>query len=105
MSPSGRAAEEEYTVQVKYRGLRGLVLGCAFGAARSRGLRRTFQRQGRGDGSTSTSSTTSTRATDVEFEYKIDLEGLVSLCKRRGFVFPSGEVPQMICFRSASESA
>ena len=24
--------------------------------------------------------------------YKIDLEGLVSLCKRRGFVFPSGEV-------------
>jgi hypothetical protein len=27
------------------------------------------------------------------FRYKIDLEGLVSLCKRRGFVFPSGEVP------------
>lgn len=28
----------------------------------------------------------------MEFEYKIDLEGLVSLCKRRGFVFPSGEI-------------
>jgi len=27
-----------------------------------------------------------------EFQYKIDLEGLVSLCKRRGFVFPSGEI-------------
>lgn len=27
-----------------------------------------------------------------EFKYKIDLDGLVSLCKRRGFVFPSSEV-------------
>lgn len=28
----------------------------------------------------------------AEFKYKIDLEGLVSLCKRRGFVFPSGDI-------------
>eukprot|EP00437_Effrenium_voratum_P040156 CAMPEP_0181473356 /NCGR_PEP_ID=MMETSP1110-20121109/40080_1 /TAXON_ID=174948 /ORGANISM="Symbiodinium sp., Strain CCMP421" /LENGTH=531 /DNA_ID=CAMNT_0023598467 /DNA_START=154 /DNA_END=1749 /DNA_ORIENTATION=- len=28
----------------------------------------------------------------AEFSYKIDLDGLVSLCKRRGFVFPSGEI-------------
>merc|ERR1712176_661761 len=27
-----------------------------------------------------------------DFEYKIDLEGLASLCKRRGFVFQSSEV-------------
>merc|ERR1719450_415046 len=27
-----------------------------------------------------------------DFEYKIDLETLVGLCKRRGFVFPSSEV-------------
>lgn len=29
---------------------------------------------------------------DKDFKYKIDLDGLVSLCKRRGFVFQSGEV-------------
>ena len=27
-----------------------------------------------------------------DFEYLMDLEGFVSLCKRRGFVFPSGEI-------------
>ncbi|CAE7577073.1 glyQS, partial [Symbiodinium sp. CCMP2456] len=27
-----------------------------------------------------------------DFEYRINLEGLVALCKRRGFVFPSGEI-------------
>lgn len=27
-----------------------------------------------------------------KFKYKIDLEGLVSLCKRRGFIFPSSDV-------------
>eukprot|EP00931_Biecheleriopsis_adriatica_P119151 TRINITY_DN94414_c0_g1_i1.p1 TRINITY_DN94414_c0_g1~~TRINITY_DN94414_c0_g1_i1.p1 ORF type:complete len:616 (+),score=143.13 TRINITY_DN94414_c0_g1_i1:114-1961(+) len=27
-----------------------------------------------------------------DFKYKIDLEGIVSLCKRRGFVFPSGDI-------------
>lgn len=32
------------------------------------------------------------RAVNTDAEYKIDLEGLVSLCKRRGFVFPSGEI-------------
>ena len=34
----------------------------------------------------------SIRQVATDFEYKIDLEGLVSLCKRRGFVFPSGEI-------------
>ncbi len=45
------------------------------------------------------SSKTQDHPTHFEFQrrgvfprYKIDLEGLVSLCKRRGFVFPSGEV-------------
>lgn len=70
------------------RGLRGLALGCvAFGAARS------FSRaRARTRGDRSGRARSSARATDVEFEYKIDLEGLVSLCKRRGFVFPSGEI-------------
>lgn len=27
-----------------------------------------------------------------DFKYKIDLDGLVSLCKRRGFIFQSGEI-------------
>eukprot|EP00438_Fugacium_kawagutii_P002632 Skav201683 [mRNA] locus=scaffold641:527832:528925:- [translate_table: standard] len=57
---------------------------------RPRGWRRGCGIRIRGGRRLSSRSRAALKAQD--FEYKIDLEGLVSLCKRRGFVFPSGEI-------------